>query len=65
MFKGIIHPKNENSVINNSPSCCSKPLRLPFLFGKTNEDIFNEIGELSVAPLTVYATKTLMLQKVH
>uniref|UniRef100_A0A673GWB0 Thyroglobulin type-1 domain-containing protein n=1 Tax=Sinocyclocheilus rhinocerous TaxID=307959 RepID=A0A673GWB0_9TELE len=26
-------PKNENSVINYSPSCCSKPVRPSFIFG--------------------------------
>ncbi len=26
-------PKNENSVINYSPSCCSKPVRPLFIFG--------------------------------
>ncbi len=36
-------PKNENSVINYSLSCRSKPIRLQ----NTNEDIFAEIRELS------------------
>ncbi len=26
-LKGIVHPKKENSVINYSPSCRSKPIR--------------------------------------
>jgi len=25
-IKGLVHPKNENSVSIYSPSCCSKPL---------------------------------------
>ncbi len=35
-------PKNENSVINYSPSCYSKPV-----LRNTNEDIFDGIWELS------------------
>ncbi len=30
--KGIVHPKNENSIINYSPSCRSKPIRHLFIF---------------------------------
>ncbi len=29
----VSSPKNENSVINYSPSCCSKPVRPSFIFG--------------------------------
>jgi len=32
-FKGLVHPKNENSVINYSPSCHSTPVRPLFIFG--------------------------------
>ncbi len=32
-LKSIVHPKNTNSVINYSPSCCSKPVRPSFVFG--------------------------------
>uniref|UniRef100_A0A671L2J1 Collagen, type XXVIII, alpha 1b n=1 Tax=Sinocyclocheilus anshuiensis TaxID=1608454 RepID=A0A671L2J1_9TELE len=38
-FKGIIHPKNENSVITYSPSCCSIPIR-PSLIFRTQIKIF-------------------------
>ncbi len=31
-FTHIVHPKNENSVINYSPSCRSKPVRPLFIF---------------------------------
>ncbi len=31
-FKGIVHPKNENSVINYSPSCRSRHVRPSFIF---------------------------------
>jgi len=30
LLKGLVHPKNENYVINDSPSCRSK---LMFIFG--------------------------------
>ncbi len=40
-------PQNVNSVINYSPSCCSKPHRKNFVhLRNTNEDIFDEIWQL-------------------
>ncbi len=30
----VSSPQNENSVINYSPSCCSKPVRPSFIFGR-------------------------------
>ncbi len=33
VIKGIVSPKNENSFIIYSPSCRSKPVRPPFIFG--------------------------------
>ncbi len=38
-LKGIVHPKNENSVIIYSPSSCSKPVRMS-LFWQTRRKIF-------------------------
>ncbi len=38
-FKVIVHPKKKNSVINYSPSCCSKPARPLFIF-RTHIKIF-------------------------
>ncbi len=38
-FKGIVFSKNESSVINYSPSCCSKPVRPSFIF-RTQFKIF-------------------------
>ncbi len=32
VIKGIVHPKNENDVINYLPSCRSKPVRPSFIF---------------------------------
>ncbi len=32
MLKGLVHQKKENSVINYSPSCRSKPIRPLFIF---------------------------------
>ncbi len=32
-LKGIVHPRNENSVIHFSPSCSSKPERSSLIFG--------------------------------
>ncbi len=43
-FKGIVHPKKDNSVINYSPSHRSKPVRPSFIFGNTNYDIFDELS---------------------
>jgi len=34
-------------------------------FWDTSEDLFDEIQELSVPPLTVYSTTTLTPQRVH
>jgi len=31
----------------------------------TNEEILNETGEISVPPLKVYSTKSLLLQNSH
>ncbi len=39
IIKGIVLPKNENSVINYSPSCRSKPVR-PSLIYRTQIKIF-------------------------
>lgn len=41
LFLRVSSPKNEN-VINYSPSCCSKPVRL---LQNTNEEIFDEIRD--------------------
>jgi len=32
-LKGLVHPKNENSVSDYSPLCRSNPVRLSFIFG--------------------------------
>jgi len=42
-FKGLVYSKNENSVINYSASCYSKPVRLSLIFRKEKKDLFDEI----------------------
>ncbi len=39
IIKGLVHPQNENYVINYSPSCRSKPVRPSFIF-RTQIKIF-------------------------
>ncbi len=39
IIKGLVHPQNENSVINYSTSCRSKPARPSFIF-RTQIKIF-------------------------
>jgi len=41
-IKGLVHPKNENSVSIYSPSCCSKPLCV-YLFCWTQRKIFGRM----------------------
>ncbi len=43
----VSSPKNENSVINYSPSCRSKSVRPSFIFRKQIKIFFYEIWELS------------------
>jgi len=31
--QGLVHPKNENEVINYSPPSCTNPVRPSFIFG--------------------------------
>jgi len=57
-------PKKANSVINYSALCRSKLVSSFVHLWNTNEDIFDEIWEISVPP-HIYATDTLMLLKVH
>jgi len=36
-FKGLVHLKIKNDVSIYSPSCCSNPVRLFFIFGTQNK----------------------------
>ncbi len=46
---GLVHPKNEHSVINYSPSCRTKPMRPSFIF-RTQIKIFLIKSESSDPP---------------
>jgi len=61
LVKNQSSPKNVNVVINYSPSCCSKPVRLSFIF-RTHEDFF---GWNLRAFCPSIGSDALMLQKVH
>jgi len=56
-------PRNENSVITYSPSCCSNQVKLSsFIFG-TQLKIFVMKSERFL--FLSYATTTLTIEKVH
>uniref|UniRef100_A0A671K358 Tetratricopeptide repeat domain 17 n=1 Tax=Sinocyclocheilus anshuiensis TaxID=1608454 RepID=A0A671K358_9TELE len=43
-------PKNENSVINYSPSCCSKPVRPSFIFGTFSDPPIHSYSDPPMRP---------------
>jgi len=38
---GIVHPKIRIKQLITHPPCCTNPVRPSFIFGNTNEDIFD------------------------
>ncbi len=48
-IKGIVHPKNLNSVIIYSLSCCTEPVLIFILVLNTKEDILENVGNQTVA----------------
>ncbi len=53
--------QNANSVIIYSPLCCSKPIRLSFIFG-SQKIYFYESWEVSAPPLKLCSPKSFKLQ---
>jgi len=58
VIKGLVHPKH--SVINYSPSCCSRP---SFIFGTEIKIYFYEIQELSDPSIDSNVIATFKAQK--